>query len=341
MDTGIHVFFGSNGQGKTSLLESIYCLLTTKSFKTHFISECTKFGESEFNIKGSLIKKDVVWSLEIENRQKITNRFVNSKKETPLDYLTKGSAIIFSSRSKRIVDGSPEERRKFLNRMISLVDSRYLILLSKYRRHNHNLKKIIHSHKPDLDLYRSFKKTMLPISLEIARRRIEFIHEIEEKFKHIYAHIFSETESINLHYLQKNCQDINEFEKRYMDSSAQELLYKRQIIGPHLDDLILSMNQSSARKYCSSGQLRSIVLSLKCAVRELVFEKTGTYPIFLIDDIDSELDESRLKNLIEFLNERGQTLISSTKYGKLVDSCRLYGYEVKNGKINPLGQMYG
>ncbi|PIE89306.1 MAG: hypothetical protein CR997_11850 [Acidobacteria bacterium] len=334
---GISVFYGVNGQGKTNILESVYTLLTSRSFRTHNLIDCISFGNKYMNISGILMKKHMAWSMEFQYRNKGSARFINSKKEKTLDYLKVGSVLIFHAASKRIILGSPDDRRRLLDQLIGMGDSRYLSLLSQYRRNRQNLKKILLSHHPDRHLYKSFKQTLLPIACELITKRIEYIARIQPYFNSIYRDVFSENERVYLKYQIKNSVDRDSYEKRFIESSPKELLYKRQLMGPHLDDLLFYMNDSPSRKFSSSGQIRSMILALLCAARKKEFMENQLYPIFLLDDIRSELDQKRLSKLMHYLGDKGQILISSTKYAKIDHSCLSSGFEVKNGTIHPLG----
>jgi DNA replication and repair protein RecF len=339
MSSGINVFTGQNGQGKTSLLEAAYVLITSKSFRTHHLTECSQFEGPSFLVTGCLHKMESIWYPRVEFSKGILNRSMNQKKVSPLDYIKTGAVMIFSGLSAQVITGAPQERRKFLDQMTSLLDPHYLILQSTYRKQLKSLKKIIYAGTGDLTFYQSFKKTMIPVLEEMVSRRIHILNKIQDKVNIIYSRTFSETETIDIKYKLRNCSDSDQISERFLHFSAQELLYKKQFIGPHLDDIRIQLNQHEARKYSSSGQIRSLILSLLFAVRELYYETYRCYPILLMDDIDSELDEQRLGGCMEYILNRGQTLISSAKYGKLINSSPVRGYEISNGRINSLGQM--
>ena len=118
-----------------------------------------------------------------------------------------------------------------------------------------------------------------------------------------------------------------------MDVSAQELLLGRGMAGPHLDDLEIRFKDNRARNYASSGQVRAIVLSLKLAVRELIFQEKKVVPLLLLDDIDAELDTERLGRLLEYLEGSGQTLITTSKYG-IISGRNAAVFLVQAGRIS-------
>ena len=107
------------------------------------------------------------------------------------------------------------------------------------------------------------------------------------------------------------------YEQRFMDLSAQEMLLGRTLVGPHLDDVDLRISGRQAKNYASSGQVRTMVLSVKLAVRDWVKQVKSYYPILLLDDIDAELDMERLTKLMNRIQDQGQSLISTSKYGTI------------------------
>jgi len=303
ISSGINVFTGQNGQGKTSFLEAAYLLITSKSFRTHHLAECPQFEGPSFCVTGCFHKIDNIWYPRVEYSKGIINRSMNRKKVSPLEYIKTGAVMVFSGLSALVITGAPQERRKFLDQMTSLLDPQYLILQSTYRKQLKSLKKIIYSGTGDIKYYQSFKKTMIPVLEEMVSRRIHILNEIQNRVNDIYSSTFSEAESIDIKYKLRNCSDSNQISERFLHFSAQELLYKKQLIGPHLDDIHIHLNQHEARKYSSSGQIRSLILSLIFAVRELYYEKFRCYPILLMDDLDSELDDQRLRDKFIGANE--------------------------------------
>jgi len=342
---GMNLFFGPNGQGKTNALEAIYFLLTTKSFRTHLLQECVAFSHRDFEIAGRLHRNQLNWNLRVQYDGKQTQRMVDGDKRSTLDYLKMGGIMLFSSASRQILEGAPDLRRRFLDQMIALLNSDYLIQLSSYRRHYSHIKKLIHQPHCEPGVYYSFKKTLLPFALNLVRARLRFFEELSPLISSLYRELFSETEDLKLSYTVKgmsgkstSASDYEEsYSQRFLDLAPRELLYHRTAMGPHLDDMSILLDEHVAKRFSSSGQMRSFMLSILFAVRMQYKEKNGCFPLLLLDDIDSELDERRFMSILEYLQGIGQVLISSTNYDRIRSSGQVFGLNVQNGKIDPFG----
>ena len=332
LQQGIHWLVGQNGQGKTNFLEMIYFTLTGKSFRTSRISELIQSGENETRIRAELIKGERVCRLGLHVKDGKCKRYLGEKTLRTLDFLRIGSVLGFTARSKRLVDGYPEDRRQFLDRMVCYLEPEHIPRMSQYKKIQNQLRGILHG-KKDLRLYQSFKNAAAPIAKQIIQARLNLLSQIEEKTRCLYRDIFLADESLSFSYQHKNCREFSRFEKIMMDLSAQELLRGRTLIGPHLDNLDINIGPEGAKGYASSGQVRAIVLSLKLAVRQTYQEQFGFFPILLLDDIDAELDSVRMDSLLSYLNGLGQVLISTSKYG-IIKGRKGPVFEVEVGRIS-------
>ena len=341
LTSGTNLFWGANGQGKTNFLEAVYYLLTTKSFKTSQISDCCNYDLSKFRVEGHLNIKGTPWNMAACFDGKKNDRWISQKKAGPLEYIQKGGILVFCSRSRSIVEDSPEGRRKFLDHLISLLDPDYLVLLSQYRHQSLNIKKILRSSNIEIELYNSFKKTILPLAVKLIEKRKNFLKRISQIALPIFMEVFSQSEMPEFRYCIRGCHANEDYDAKFLRVSSSEILYHKQLIGPHLDDLVLTFSGQLAKRSSSSGQIRSVLLAIYFGVRQLYFMKNGCYPLLMLDDFESELDEQRLMRSMEYLTDKGQVLISSTKYAKIYSSGLVNGFEVKNGKIYSLGQMNG
>ncbi|CAM2067223.1 DNA replication and repair protein RecF [Sulfidibacter corallicola] len=325
---------GPNGQGKTNCLEGVYFVLTTKSFRTNRNSDLTGSAKQGSGLKGELIKEGARYVFSVNIVPGKTQRWLGEKACKPLDFFEIGSVISFTARNKALVEGQPDDRRRFLDRMIASLEPKHIMTLAKYRRIRGQLKKIMMSSK-DLRVYRGFKSTACRSAMEIVHKRIAFLESIRSRCLEIHRDVFDGEADLYFDYRVRNCAELSHYENRMMELSAQELLYGRSMIGPHLDDIDIRFIGNKARHFASSGQVRSIVLSMKLAVRETYHEKYGSYPIMILDDIDAELDSERLSRLLNYLDTRGQTLISTSKYGTIQGRLQDHVCMVHAGCISP------
>ncbi len=331
---GLNWLVGANGQGKTNCLEAAYFALTSKSFRTPHLKDLVRQPAEETEVFGTLVKRDKPTRLGIKVKRGKSQRYVGEKTCNALEYLELSSIIAYSSRSVSLVDGIPEDRRRFLDRMISYLFPGHMLALAKYRKIFSQVKKLL-LRGQDLQVYRGFKNTALPIAERIVRQRISFLQAIRGRCLEIYSDVFGGEGELYFEYRLKNCDEVDQLTRRMMDLSAREMLHGKSLIGPHLDDLEIRFQGHRAKRFASSGQVRSIVLSMKLAVWEAVQNDRGMYPILLLDDIDAELDQTKLKGLVAYLAGNGQTLISTSKYGTIEGDRRENVFMVSGGRISP------
>lgn len=313
---GIHWLVGRNGQGKTNCLEAIYFSLTTKSFRANLLNQLMRDAKGETRIHIQLCKGSQRWPVSVHIKPGLCLRFLGEELVKPIDLFKTAAAIAFTARSKLMVEGQPEDRRRFLDRMISYLDTNHIGLLSKYKKVQNQLKKELFTGK-NFQVYQGFKKIAAPIAGQLVAKRIAFLEEILTSAQVVYQDVFEGDHKLFLSYRIKNLSKGGDFQQKYVDISAQELLHQRSMMGPHLDDLNIELQSTKARHFASSGQVRAIVLSLKIAVRNAYKEKFGLYPLLLLDDIDSELDSRRIDRLLGYLEGRGSTLVTTSNYATI------------------------
>jgi DNA replication and repair protein RecF len=285
-------------------------------------------------VRAELLKKNAITVFGIEFSRGQSKRFIGGKACRPFDYLQAGAVMAFTARSKNLVEGNPEDRRRFLDRMITYLDPHHISRLSRYRKILGQLRSLLVGDR-NLGVYKGFKSTLAPFAREIVDKRRSFLTEVRDSAGRIYRDVFEGQGQLHLEYKMRGIADFSSYEKRINDISAREVLYGKSMIGPHLDDLNIALSDSKARRYASSGQVRAIVLSLKIAVHQAYFESFGSHPVLLLDDIDAELDPKRLKRLLDYLSGRGQTLISTSKYDTIMAHREGCVHIVDAGRISP------
>jgi len=331
-EPGINWLVGPNGQGKTNALEAVYFLTTSKSFRSSRISDMARAGDGDFETLGDIVKGEGVQRLAVRFEDGKCQRFVGGKVCPAMDFLEQAAAMAFTARDKRLIEGSPEDRRRFLDRMVSYLEPDHILDLGRYRRIHGQLRQVLQKDR-DRRVYEGFKKLLAPVAERIVARRLRLLEDQRDAMLSLYHDLFSGDEEPYFAYDIKKAQSIEDYQSRLIKISAQELLYEKSLIGPHLDDLDILFQGNKAKRFASSGQVRAIALSLKLAVREAFFRLRGRYPLLLLDDIDAELDPARLKRLIDFLAARGQTLATTSKYAT-IEGWQGCVFEVKNGSIH-------
>ena len=333
LDKNINIFFGENAQGKTNIIEAIFMSSMGKSFRAKKDSEIIKIDEDFSIIETEYEKKDREGKIKIElgKRKNIYNNGIKIKKLSEL--LGNINIVIFTPDDIEILKGGPQNRRKFLDIMISQLRPNYIHILNLYSKtieqRNNYLKQIKEENK-NIDLLEIWDEKIIEYSYKISNYRKEFIDKISEKIENIHNEITNGKEKIEIKYITE-CLDINNFSKLLKDRRKLDIIKGYTTKGIHRDDFEIFINNKSLSTYGSQGQHRTAILTLKISELQIIEDEIEEYPILLLDDFMSELDKNRRKNLLKYM-EKTQVIITCTE--KLdIDNLKYKEYEVKEGKI--------
>lgn len=349
------VLVGDNAQGKTNLLEAIYYLATGTTVRTNKDRELINWSNQFFRLKALIkTKKDRKINLDIEytNQRKII-KINNIRKYKVQDLLGNLNVVLFVPEDLKLIKGSPSDRRGFVNREISQINSQYFYFLAQYNKilnqRNAVLKKYsFDKNKETLALLPIWDNQLTYYGSRIVKQRIEFIDKLNLLANRRHQAISGNTEELNIQYLtntleQNKIRSIEtveniklNYEKNLTNSKNEELKKYNTIIGPHRDDIIFFINGKEIKNFGSQGQQRSAVLSVKLAQISLFKEITGTYPLLLLDDVMSELDENRKNYLLEETQNGIQTLITATDLNFLTNNLKSKAQILKvvKGNVN-------
>ena len=308
------LIIGKNAQGKTNILESIYFLSDLKSPRTSVINDLLMIGKNKFEIN-ALIEKN---STEIELDYYYTNEkkretLINKVKTTPKNFKTALKTVLFSSKDMLLLRGSPQDRRDWLDRAISQIYPAYDERLSKYDKIRIQKNNLLKQDVLDETLFDIYNEQLAISGANIIYLRKKFLKEIENiaSKKH---QIISNSEILTLNYTceKSEIEEIAQYIKEELLKRRNEEIARHQAcVGPHRDDIELKINGLDATKFASQGQQRTIVLSLKLSELEIIKDKTGYYPILLLDDVLAELDDLRQNYLLKSIDNNTQTIITS------------------------------
>ena len=322
---GVHVFIGENAQGKTNLMESIYALAMTKSHRTTNDKELIGWNKEFATIKGTVEKTATKTNLELQFSKKGKIAKVNYLEQKRLSsYLGNLNVILFAPENLTLVKGSPQNRRKFVDMELGQMSSLYLYDLVEYNRvlkqRNTYLKQLaIKKMQPD-EYLEVLSEMLSELASKIVFHRLDFMKQLEALAIPIHDQLSLGREKFSVSYqatipledglTPEQMKEIymNQFKK----NQTREADQATTLIGPHRDDLIFYLNEVPVQTYGSQGQQRSTVLSLKLAEIELMKLSTGEYPLLLLDDVLSELDDDRQTHLIKAIENKVQTFITTT-----------------------------
>lgn len=320
---GLNVLFGANGEGKTNWLEAIDLLATTRSFRTSKLSEAVSFGERLAIVSGQVADSPEVTrklQVAIDGSSKILT--INDKKETAARYLGHLFAVRFTADELEIVRGTPEARRRFLDAGITGLHPPFVQVAADYTRVTRQKNSLLQTARDEgwtiektAEALEPWNEQLVRLATHIHRARVRFVERLNEVLE---RKLFGR-EEVAIRYVSslEGKGDLAAYAEligeRLKLRVQAELIAGHSLIGTHRDDLEITFDGHDLRKFGSAGQQRSALMILLLA-EVAVFEATrGEYPLFLIDDIDAELDYTRIANLLEFLAGKTQTVVTTSK----------------------------
>jgi DNA replication and repair protein RecF len=339
----LNILIGDNAQGKTNLLEAIYCLCTCKSHRTHLDEEMIRSGEQGFYLKGEFESDGDFFTIELidlidgKKRAKLNGKSVDRLS----DLIGVAKVVIFSPESIQIVKGAPVERRRFLDILISQVDRLYLHDLQSYQttlRQRNELLKQIRDGTSSRDLLDVWDEQIVDYGARISERRRTAVERISSWAYEIHSEL-SIGERLNLSYLVNGRDASNVNLKDLLSTSLREaregdIIRGTTSVGPHRDDLGIYLNGADARRFGSQGQQRTISLSLRISEFRMIEDETGKTPLILLDDVASELDSTRASLLYDLLGKvEAQIFLTATHLDEIEPSWDFDLFEVRGGEV--------
>ena len=339
---GVNILHGNNAEGKTNIVEGIYIFARGKSFRASEDKDLIRFGEDGFNISIEYEDRSGDNSLEYILYKKERRRNKNGYRVDKInEFLGSFKAVLFSPDDLSLVKGGPEERREFLNVAISQCEPIYIKYYYNYKKalENRNCLLKLSSKGMYIDENEliAWSNYMAEYASYIQKIRKKYIEKISLYAKNIMRDISDGKEELELIY-KSDIEEESETsaEEKYREiltsSLEREKIVGTSLYGVHRDDLEIYINGERARSFASQGQQRSIVLSIKLAEGEVSKDYSGEYPVFLFDDVLSELDEGRKKYIINGIGER-QIIITSCEADKDLISLGK-SIEVRGGKYS-------
>lgn len=340
----LNIIYGNNGHGKTSWLEAIHVLARTKSFRTQRLQEAIRFGERTATICGRvLVAADIERNLQVTLQDNSKVIFVNAKREPLARYLSQLQVFSFTAADLEVVRGMPEARRRFLDRGISSIQPAYLQTIADYSRVVKQKNKLLQQASENefsldklLDLVAPWNDQLIELGSVIHNQRLKYVRDLNDTLERQ----FFDRRALAVRYVSSldgkgNADDYEAaLRSRIVLRLPAELAVGHALVGPHRDDLEIVLDGHEIRVYGSSGQQRSALLLLDLAAISLYNLASEDQPVFVIDDVDAELDERRIRRLLEYLENRTQTFITTSKRTHVESFfSRANVYEIEDGKV--------
>lgn len=319
----VNVFLGENAQGKTNLLEAILMLALAKSHRTANDKDFINWDSEEAKIEGRVFRRGQSVPLELMITPKGKKAKVNHLEQKKLSqYVGNLNVVMFAPEDLSLVKGAPGVRRRFLNMEIAQMQPVYLHELSQYQRvlqqRNQYLKAAQMSKKADPIMLDILNEQFAEIAITITKRRSEFVKKLIRFAAPLHYQISRELEQLTIRYAASiELQETDESTKtsvmeKLQKNKKRELERGVTLIGPHRDDLHFYINEQDVQVFGSQGQQRTTALSIKLAEIDLLKEEIGEYPVLLLDDVLSELDDFRQSHLLGAIEGKVQTFVTTT-----------------------------
>lgn len=345
----VNVFLGENAQGKTNLMESIYVLAMARSHRTANDKELIGWDQSFAKVTGRIEKKNSTFPLEIVLSKKGKRAKLNHLEQKKLSrYIGHLNVILFAPEDLSLVKGSPSVRRKFIDMEMGQMNPIYLYHLVEYQRvlkqRNQYLKQLKFNKKLDQVYLDILTEQLAAEGSEVLYERFKFTKKLEKWANPIHQEISQGKEQLKVDYAPSAAIDVEEdkeqimhiFLETYKKNQQREIDQGTTVVGPHRDDIFFYVNDMNIQTYGSQGQQRTTALSVKLAEIELMREMTGEYPVLLLDDVLSELDDDRQTHLLKAIQDKVQTFLTTTSLDgvkkELLNEPRIFN--VDDGKIH-------
>lgn len=343
-----YVFVGENGQGKTNILEALYVLALGKSHRTRSHKELIQLDQSEARVCAGVTRQGQRATLQVTLNEKGKRMSINGIEQRRISqYIGSFPVVMFSPEDLSIVKGSPQYRRKLIDTEIGQVSPSYVHNLSQCNKvilqRNHLLKQLAKKRVEESDLLDVLTLQLVELAAQIWKKRYYFVHALVRWAKEIHQEITTGRDALEIEYAPsitvhsemdlKQMQDLLWSELKKI--RHKELMRGTTLLGPHRDDLCFSINSKPLLSFGSQGQQRTAALSLKLAGLEFIKQETGIYPILLLDDVLSELDDLRKTRLLDTIYHRVQTFITSTSVDGIDPNIleKAHIYRVHQGSI--------
>jgi len=341
----LNLIVGGNGQGKTTILEAIYYLCTTKNLHLSAESEVVTYDESYFEITGKFIdltEEKARLTYDIQKNKK--TYYLNEKQiNSAAEIIGKFPVVSLTQSDHSITQGAPADRRKFIDSIISQISQAYLKILLEYSKILKQRSLILNQIRENrnVNLYSqldAWTEALIKRGIEIIEQRKKFIFDFDNYLKEAYKQIMSDEEIPTIIYSTQINNEENkekEFREALENQKEEEIRKSMNLIGPHRDDYIFYLNGKELKRYGSQGQHKTFQIALRFAQFFYIQEKISKSPIFLMDDIFGELDKYRAEKISSYLPKVGQAFITMTdltkkeELGELLDTLLI---KVENGK---------
>lgn len=334
-DAPFVVFHGDNGQGKTNLIEAIGTLATLKSFRTHRVADQIQWGAASARIEGKIReeghRRDLTVNLSKDGRKA---RIDGKSPKQLLDYFESIRAVVFAPEHVELVRGAPDQRRGFLDRGCFNSQAAYLNHFREFKRLLAQRAALLRGPAFSGPQMEVLEEQLALSGARVSTRRARFVEALANPFREVHTQLTGQ-QDVSIRY-RSSLGEGSESERaeNYLQLMRQRREEEHQrgsnLVGPQRDDLVLQLFEKNARHFASQGQARALVIALKLSELEIAC-KNGVKPLFLLDDLSSELDAKRRGKLLEILESKDLQVFISTTSLSILES---YSEKIKQFRVD-------
>jgi len=341
----VNAFVGNNGAGKTNLLDAIHYLCLCKGYFNPIDTQQIKVSEDLFLVQGDFDRKEKNEKITCGVKRNQKKQFKRNKKEYDklADHIGLFPLVMISPYDTSIIIDGSEERRRFMDNVISQTDGKYLDVLITYNRHLQNrnalLKQIAVTRSYDPTLLEIYNDQLVASGLAIFTKRQQFMVDFIPLFEKYYQFLTDGNERVSLQYQSQLAETA--FDELLLKSIEKDKILERTTTGIHKDELVFAIAGMPLKKFGSQGQQKSFLIALKLAQYAYLQKHKGFKPLLLLDDIFDKLDDNRMHKLMEMVSHQdfGQIFITDTGRERVVALFNKINvpvtlFEVNNGSIN-------
>lgn len=336
----MNVIYGKNAQGKTNLLEAVFLLSTLRSFRTSRLQETVPFGKSDTLLQATVqtIRSNHTLSLAFAQGEKVA--LLDRKKTDALHYMSVFHVFLFSFSMLEVVRGGPDERRRFLDRSISMTSPGYFSELIQYHRavkQKNALLMMIQNgqvrRREGLAEIHSFNEQLAEHGYQVVDHRLRYLKQLQQLLREKQGMFFGRDQKLTAERMSPFQGSIKEMKEVLSAQVEKEMARGLSMVGPHRDEVRFAMDGRELRKYGSSGQHRAFLLLMLLAQMELYERWRQDPPVILLDDLDSELDHEKIRSFLAEVEGRYQTFISTSRRELFSGNSKALFFEIESGEL--------
>lgn len=334
-----NLIIGKNGMGKTNIVEAIYVLAFTKSFRGTKENVIIRYNTDLTRVEGTVEEKYKNDYKVIVKENDKTVKINNNKIDKLSDYLSKINIVLFTSNDLLLIKDTPSVRRKLINIELSQFSNDYLKVLTLYnkvlKQRNLYLKTLYLNGTAPISYLDILTEQLVDLGLKLYDYRNNFMKNINVYISNNYEKISGKsglTLKYDSCYHEKNREELL---KVYKDEEKRDIILGKTNFGIHKDDYIFYLNDCNLKDYGSEGEQKNAIISLKMAEIEIFRKEKNVTPILILDDLFSELDEEKINNIMLFIDNDIQTFITTTELDKVNDELKKESriFYVENGNV--------